>query len=256
LLPEVRGDSLRAFGPLRKTDRMLDFSRFRKPRAFFVVALLATITVAGSYYFASREPVVPPLAFSEFMKAVEAGQVTAVTFGEGTIDVTLRDGRTVATVAPPQFLGANNAFISDLYRRGIRVDVNPLPVPGSLSWSAMATAAAFLALLAFTVYRTTAGRIPSISGRARVAERGDQVTRKACSSSGHREQAKRSSRGRLPAKRGYRSSLRAARISWRCMPASAPPASVACSGTHADTLPASSSSTSSTQWAAAAAATR
>jgi magnesium chelatase family protein len=39
----------------------------------------------------------------------------------------------------------------------------------------MATAAAFLALLGFTVYRTTAGRIPSMSGRARVAERGENV---------------------------------------------------------------------------------
>ena len=39
----------------------------------------------------------------------------------------------------------------------------------------MATAAAFFALLAFTVYRTTAGRIPTISGRARVAERGEHV---------------------------------------------------------------------------------
>ena len=39
----------------------------------------------------------------------------------------------------------------------------------------MATVAAFLALLAFTVYRTTAGRIPSISGRARVAEQGEHV---------------------------------------------------------------------------------
>ena len=39
----------------------------------------------------------------------------------------------------------------------------------------MATAAAFLALLGFTVYRTTAGRIPSLSARARVAERGDNV---------------------------------------------------------------------------------
>jgi cell division protease FtsH len=154
---------------------MVDFSRFRKPRAFFLIALLAAVTVAGSFHFANREPEVPPLAFSEFMKAVDGGQVTAVTFAEGTIGITLRDGRTATTVAPPQFLDANNAFVSDLYRRGIRVDVNPTPVPGTLSWSAMITAAAFLALLAFTVYRTTAGRIPSISGRARVAEHGDHV---------------------------------------------------------------------------------
>jgi cell division protease FtsH len=53
--------------------------------------------------------------------------------------------------------------------------VIPAREPGSLSWGATATVAAFLALLAFTVYRTTAGRIPSISGRARVAEHGDHV---------------------------------------------------------------------------------
>jgi cell division protease FtsH len=175
LLPEVRGDSLRAFRPLRETDRIVDFSRFRKPRALLLVAALTALTVAGSFYFANRTPEVPPLPFSEFMKAVDAGQVTAVTFAEGMIAIVLRDGRTATTVAPPEFLGANNAFVSDLYRRGIRVDVEPAPVPGSLSWSAMATAAAFLALLAFTVYRTTAGRIPSISGRARVAEHGAQV---------------------------------------------------------------------------------
>ncbi len=61
------------------------------------------------------------------------------------------------------------------YRRDIRVDVIPAPEPGSLSWGATATVAAFLGLLAFTVYRTTAGRIPSISGRARVAEQGEHV---------------------------------------------------------------------------------
>jgi cell division protease FtsH len=153
----------------------MDFSRFRKPRALLVIAALTATTIAGSYYVANREPDILPLPFSEFMKAVDTGQVAAVTFTDGTIDVVLRDGRTATTVAPPEFLGANAAFVTDLYRRGIRVDVTPAPVPGSLSWSAMATVAAFLALLAFTVYRTTAGRIPSISGRARVAEHGDNI---------------------------------------------------------------------------------
>ena len=153
----------------------MDFSRFHKPRALLLAAALVAITAAGGFYVATRAPEIPPIPFSEFMKAVESGQVTAVTFAEDAIDAVLRDGRTATTVAPPQFLAANPSFVTDLYRRGIRVDVNPTPVPGSLSWGAMATAAAFLALLAFTVYRTTAGRIPSISGRARIAEHGDHV---------------------------------------------------------------------------------
>ncbi len=115
------------------------------------------------------------MAFSEFLKQVEAGGVTAVTFGERTITVTLRDGLVAQTIAPPEFLAANSPFYTDLVKRQIRVDVTPAGEPGSLSYGAMGLAAAFFGLLCFTVYRTTAGRIPSFSGRARVAERGEHV---------------------------------------------------------------------------------
>ena len=114
-------------------------------------------------------------AFSDFLKSVETGKVTQVTFSDHTIDVVLSDGSVAQTVAPQEFLAANASFVTDLYRRNIRVDVIPAPVPGSLSWGATAIVAVFLALLTFTVYRTTSGRIPSISSRARVAEQGDHV---------------------------------------------------------------------------------
>jgi cell division protease FtsH len=136
-------------------------------------ALVASIVAGGIYSYEST-PLPQPMAFSEFLKAVDGGQVTAVTLTNSQLDVVLRDGTGVRTVAPPEFL-ANAAFVTDLYRRQIRVDVTPAPEPGSLSWSAIGTIVAFLALLTFTVYRTTAGRIPSISGRARVAEKGAEV---------------------------------------------------------------------------------
>ena len=139
-----------------------------------VAAALLLSVVSGAYLF-TRTPTPPSLVFSDFLKAVDAGKVTAVTFEDPVITVGLRDGSVAQTVAPPEFLAANGAFVTDLYRRDIRVDVIPAPEPGSLSWGATATVAAFLGLLAFTVYRTTAGRIPSISGRARVAEQGEHV---------------------------------------------------------------------------------
>jgi cell division protease FtsH len=152
----------------------LDLSRFKRPRVVLLAAALLLCAVGG-LYFAMRAPAPPSLIFSDFLKAVDAGKVTAVTFSGPIIDVVLRDGSVAQTVAPPEFLGANASFVTDLYRREIRVDVIPEPEPGSLSWSATATVAAFLALLGFTVYRTTAGRIPSISGRARIAEQGEHV---------------------------------------------------------------------------------
>ncbi|HEY7497916.1 MAG TPA: ATP-dependent zinc metalloprotease FtsH [Vicinamibacterales bacterium] len=153
----------------------MDFARFRRPRVLIIAAVLVSLTIAGAIYYARRAPADPPLAFSEFLKAVDAGNVTAVTFADRALEVTLRDGRVTHTIAPPDFLTSNATFINDLYRRSIRVDVTASAEPGSLSWSAMVFAAGFLALLAFTVYRTTAGRIPSISGRARVAEHGEHV---------------------------------------------------------------------------------
>ena len=154
----------------------MDFSRFRRPR-ILLAAAAALVLLAGAtgIFLKYRAPDVPPIAFSEFLKAVDAGQVTAVVLSDRDIAVTLRDGRTAQTFAPAEFLASSSNFITDLYRRNIRVDVTRAPEPGSLSWSTMAIAAGFIALLAFTVYRTTAGRIPSISGRARTAEQGEHV---------------------------------------------------------------------------------
>jgi cell division protease FtsH len=153
----------------------LDFPRFRRPRTVLAVAAVVLLSAVGVLYLATRAVTPPSLAFSDFLKAVEAGKVTEVTFSDHIIDVVLRDGSVAQTVAPQEFLAANASFVTDLYRRNIRVEVVPAPHPGSLSWGATATVAAFLALLVFTVYRTTAGRIPSITGRARVAEQGDQA---------------------------------------------------------------------------------
>ena len=154
----------------------MDSSRFNRPR-FWILALVAIALTVGpaAFYLSRRAPVVPSMPFSEFLQDVQRDTVARVTFGERAIDVVFKDGTRAQTVAPADFLTANSTFLHDLVRRNVEFDVTPAPDPAALSWTAMATAAAFFALLAFTVYRTTAGRIPSISGRGRVAERGEHV---------------------------------------------------------------------------------
>jgi cell division protease FtsH len=139
------------------------------------VALVVLIAAPSAVYLARRPAAPPQLAFSEFVQRVESGSVKEVVFGERHIAVTFRDGTVATTVAPVEFLSANSSFFNDLVKRQIRVDVKPIEDPTSLSWSAMAIVAAFVGLIAFTVYRTTAGKIPSISQRARVADRGGNV---------------------------------------------------------------------------------
>jgi cell division protease FtsH len=150
-------------------------ARFRRPRYLVpaIVAIVALSAVPASLYL-KRAPDPEPLALSEFLQQVDRGAVAKVTFAERDIQVTFRDGRTMQTVAPAEFLSANSSFINDLVKRNVHVDVNPLPDPQALSYGMILTVAAFFGLIGFTVYRTTAGRIPN-SGRTRVAERKDTV---------------------------------------------------------------------------------
>ena len=128
----------------------------------------------GWYLPRKRAPAAAPLAFSEFLQQVEAGAVTQVTFGERA-STSCYATAALQTVAPPSSCRPTPSFVTDLVQRESASTSLPVPDPGALSYGAMATAAAFFGLLGFTVYRTTAGRIPSISGRARVAERGENV---------------------------------------------------------------------------------
>ncbi len=159
-----------------KRMHLVPLPRYRRPRYQLLAAtVVVLIGASATFSLMGRPPAVAPLPFSEFLQKVQSGDVAAVTFGERAIQVTLRAGGKADTVAPPEFLSANATFVTDLVRRGVRVDVTPPADPGALSYSAMATMTALFGLLCFTVYRTTSGRIPSMSGRARLAERGAHV---------------------------------------------------------------------------------
>jgi cell division protease FtsH len=165
----------RAVRHFAKADSMA-LSRFQRPRYWILAIAVVALTAAPTAVYLARRPAaVPSMTFSEFLQQVQANGVARVTFSERAVDVVLKDGTRAQTIAPAEFLTANSSFLHDLVRRNVQFEVTPAPEPGSLSWSAMVTAAAFFALLAFTVYRTTAGRIPSMSGRARVAERGEHI---------------------------------------------------------------------------------
>ena len=137
--------------------------------------LVVAIAAAAGIYVA-RQPAAPPVvAFSDFIQHVESGAVKQVRIGQQALEVTLRDGRVLTTVAPAEFMSSSSAFVSDLFTRKIRVEVMAAEDPTSLSWSAISFVAAFFALLCFTVYRTTAGKIPSMSSRTRLADRTSNV---------------------------------------------------------------------------------
>jgi cell division protease FtsH len=150
----------------------------RLPRRRLLVLTVLVLALTGApalYVIFKRTPVIPPVAFSEFMQHVEAGRVAQVNFEERQLLVGLQDGSRLTTVAPSEFLKGEAAFLNTLAGKNIRVEFAPLPDPNALNYPAILTGLAFFGLICFTVYRTTSGRIPSMSGRTHVAERGEHV---------------------------------------------------------------------------------
>ena len=90
--------------------------------------------------------------------------------------VDLADGSVAVTVAPPGYAAANPTFLTrfvpaagDVPRRAVVVRRH-LPVRGP-----RCAGAAFLGLVGLTVYRVTAGRMPSMEGSGRMATRDNTV---------------------------------------------------------------------------------
>jgi cell division protease FtsH len=151
----------------------LPSSFFRRPRFFIPagIALLALIA-AGTYAMRHRSDTVPVLAYSEFLKQIDRGQVKEIrASADGALLLTLSSGATASTVAPATFLANEGA---DLARKGIHIELEPPEEPNAVSPVSIVIAGFFLILLGFTVYKTTAGRIHT-PGRAKTNDREDQV---------------------------------------------------------------------------------
>ena len=140
--------------------------RFRRPR-FLILAARHRRADRNS----GRDlPHAPPgaaaaIAFSEFLQQVEPGPSRRSRSGSARIEVDVprrpdaHDRRAAGVPGRELLLHYRSRQARCPRRRAAR-----LPDPRSLSYGAIVTVAAFFGLLCFTVYRTTAGRIPSISG--------------------------------------------------------------------------------------------
>src|SRR5688500_15303721 len=89
--------------------------------------------------------------------------------------VDLTDGSAAVTVAPPGYAAANPTFLSDLSRRQVTFRVEQSSSDAIYHYMGLLAGAAFLGLIGLTVYRVTAGRMPSMEGSGRMVTRDNTV---------------------------------------------------------------------------------
>jgi cell division protease FtsH len=142
---------------------------FRSRNIWIAVAIVILLSM-GIGYVASREASAPErLAFSDLLRDIDRGAVTAVVISGDALEVRMTDGRTVASTAPAGFT-ANPTFAPELARQGIRVEVRTAAEPAAYSFTALFLGLAFVGVLGLALYRVTSGRIPALETKTREAD--------------------------------------------------------------------------------------
>jgi cell division protease FtsH len=145
--------------------------RFKRRGIIIAVAALLIATVGGLILLRGhRAAPLTQVPFSDLLRHLDNGVVAAVVVNGDTLDVTLANGQTFRTIAPANYVTANAAFVPDLAKRNVRIDVLTATEQSAYSLGAIVLALAFVGALGFMMYRVTNGRIPALESKTREAD--------------------------------------------------------------------------------------
>jgi cell division protease FtsH len=125
-----------------------------------LVVVLALGGFAAMRYTSAVEP--PAAPFSEFLSAVNGGQVKAVTVESDALTFERTDGRLFATIAPQGYIATNPTFITNLADHGVRVDVSAVRPSRTGTLSALALGLMFFGFAGLALFRVVTGRVPTL----------------------------------------------------------------------------------------------
>jgi cell division protease FtsH len=150
------------------------FGKWTRRRALLASAIgLAALLIVTLLVMArGRGPVtVAQVPFSDLLHDLDRGAVTDVVVNGDSLDFKRTDGTVARTNAPANYVTANAAFVSDLAKKHVRIDVRTAPEQAAYSYGAVLLALVFLGMLGFMLYRVTSGRIPALESKTRQADR-------------------------------------------------------------------------------------
>jgi cell division protease FtsH len=87
-----------------------------------------------------------------------------------TLDFKLASGESFRTVAPASYVTANAAFVPELAKRNVRIDVRTVSEQSTYSYAALILGLGFVGALGFMMYRVASGRIPALESKTRAAD--------------------------------------------------------------------------------------
>ena len=137
-----------------------------RTRLFWSGAGALVVVLAIAAFFLVRTTTSPApraaVAFSEFLRDVQANRVAQVTVGADALQFERRDGSRFETVAPPGYVASNPTFVADLTARGVRLDVTRGESSTSSGYGAIALGLLFFSFMGLALYRVVTGRVPTL----------------------------------------------------------------------------------------------
>ncbi len=149
------------------------FARKWSRRTIWVAApVIAVAVIAGAFLLHTRQAaVITQVPFSDLLRDLDHGVVAEVVVNGDTLDFKRTDGHSFRTVSPASYVTANPAFVPELAKKGVRIDVQSATEQTAYSYGALVIGVTFLGLLGFTLYRVSSGRIPALESKTREADK-------------------------------------------------------------------------------------
>jgi cell division protease FtsH len=123
---------------------------------------IVVLSVAAFFTLRIGAPAPATVAFSEFLRDVQADRVSRVVVSAEGLAFERLDGTKLQTVAPQGYVASNPTFVTDLTERGIRLEVSKPETSGASSYAAFATALLFFGVAGLVLYRMMTGRVPTL----------------------------------------------------------------------------------------------
>ena len=148
------------------------FSRWYQRRTIVIAVILLVAAVSGGLFFfrLHRAPQVEQAPFSDLLRHLDSGTVSAIVVAGDSLEVRLSNGHTFRTTAPGNYVTANPTFVADLAKKNVRLDIQPLSEPSAYNFIAPVLGVGFIVGLGFMMYRVTSGRIPALESKMREAD--------------------------------------------------------------------------------------
>ena len=130
--------------------------------AWLVAGLFAAVVIAAVVSLrplASAE--VATVAFSDFLRDVNANQVKSVVASADAIRFERRDGKTLQTTAPPGYVALNPSFVPGLLERGVQFSATPSDPGNAELYQTLAIGLFVLAVAGLVLFRV-AGRVTTL----------------------------------------------------------------------------------------------